>query len=369
MIQNPKISVIMPVYNTEKYLQESLDCLFRQTMRDFEIICVDDGSTDRSPEILSESAQKDDRLVILRQNHQYAGAARNLGIQSARGKYLIFLDSDDRFKEEMLETLYTTAEAYEAEITVFRFEKFDNETGIVLPLPLTCDTTCYKQKVFSKEDDPDRIFSFTNTGPCNKLFLRKFIRDQKLTFPSFRSAEDLPFVMTALAEASRITTVDRVFMQYRVNNNTSLTGAQGRNPLTFYDALLELKTRLQERGLYRELERAYINLAAVITFFSLHASDSSATFQKIYHFVKSTVLNELDLSGREDGYIFVYPEMEFDERIRVVRDEDIFTYMIRFREVPRDLQMAAAESISGWDLLKLLRKRAEAKFNKRKTWF
>ena len=369
MIKDPEISVIMPVFNAERFLKDSLNDLLRQTMRGLEIICVDDGSTDLTPQILQEYAEKDERIVLLKQDHQFAGAARNLGIRNARGKYLIFLDADDRFRSGMLRTLFDTAEENEAEITVCKFEKFDNETGIVLPLPYTCDPGCYAKKVFSKADDPDRIFSFTNPGPSNKLFLHKFILDKNLTFPTISSGEDLPFVVTALAEASRITTVDQVLMQYRVNNNSSLTGAQGKNPLSFFDALLELRNRLKERGLFPELERAFVNLAAVITFFSLHATASSASFQKIYEFVKNSALSELGLSGHGEGYIFVYPDMEFDKRIRVIREEDIFTYMIRFREVPRDLQRAAAESISGWDLLKLLRERAGAKFRRGKNLF
>ena len=368
MIQDPKISVIMPVYNAEKFLQESLDGLTRQTLHDFEIICVDDGSTDQSPAILREYAQKDERFVLLSQEHGYAGAARNLGISHARGKYLVFLDADDHFKPGLLQAAWDQAEKTGAEICVFPADKFDHQTGIVIPWPLTCDKSRYPQEVFSKEDDPDGIFSFTNPGPC-KLFLRSFILDNSLTFPTTKSQEDLPFVMTAIAIASRITALDKVLLQYRVNNNTSLTGAQEKNLLTFYDSLLELKNRLQARGLYEQLERAFVNLAAVIVFYNLHAPATSSSFRTIYDFVKDTVLDKLTLSNREDDYFFVYPEMQFPERIRVIREEDIFSYMVKFREVPRDLQMAAAESISGWDLVKLLKSRVRTKLRREKTLF
>ena len=368
-MQDPKISVIMPVYNAEKFLKESLDGLSRQTLRDFEIICVDDGSADQSPAILREYAQKDERFVLLSQDHQYAGAARNLGIRNARGKYLIFLDADDHFKPELLETVWTQAEKTGAEICVFPAEKFDHQTGVTFAWPLTCDPSRYPREVFSKADDPDGIFSFTNPAPWNKLFLRSFILDNSLTFPTTSSQEDLPFVMSAIAVTSRITTVDKVLLQYRVNNNASLTGAQEKNLLTFYDSLAELRNRLQVRGLYEQLERAYVNLAAVIVFYNLHAPAASSSFRIIYNFVKDTVLDDLTLSNREDDYFFVYPEMQFPERIRVMREEDIFSYMVKFREVPRDLQMAAAESISGWDLVRLLKARVQSKFRKEKTLF
>ena len=142
-----------------------------------------------------------------------------------------------------------------------------------------------------------------------------------------------------------------------------------KNLLTFYDGLAELRSRLRERGLYEQLERAFVNLAAVIVFYNLHAPASSSSFRTIYDFVKDTALDELTLSNREDSYFFVYPEMRFPERIRVMQEEDILSYMVKFREVPRDLQMAAAESISGWDLVRLLKARIQSKFRKEKTLF
>lgn len=105
-----KISVIIPVYNVEKYLRECLDSVVNQTFKDIEIICVDDGSTDKSLEILQEYKRKDDRFVILQQRHSGAGAARNYGLKLAEGKYIQFLDSDDYFEPTLLEELYTRAE-------------------------------------------------------------------------------------------------------------------------------------------------------------------------------------------------------------------------------------------------------------------
>ena len=103
------ISVIVPVYNAEKYLPQCVESLLRQTKKEFELIFVDDGSTDRSVEILEQYREKDDRIKILRQKNQYAGVARNNGMSVAKGEYLCFLDSDDHFKPEMLKTAYDNA--------------------------------------------------------------------------------------------------------------------------------------------------------------------------------------------------------------------------------------------------------------------
>ena len=87
-----KVSVVMPVYNAEEYLNETLECLTHQTMKEIEIICVDDGSKDSSLEILKKYSEKDDRIKILHQKNLYAGVARNNGLKEAKGEYIIFLD-------------------------------------------------------------------------------------------------------------------------------------------------------------------------------------------------------------------------------------------------------------------------------------
>ena len=97
----PKVSVIIPVYNTEPYLRQCLDSVVNQTLLDIEIICVDDGSTDTSPEILREYAASDSRIRIFTQPHADAGVARNLGLRHASGKYLSFLDADDFFEKDI----------------------------------------------------------------------------------------------------------------------------------------------------------------------------------------------------------------------------------------------------------------------------
>ena len=90
-----KVSVIMPVYNAEKYLKETMDCLIHQTLHDIEIICVDDGSTDQSLQILNDYKSKDERIIVLHQENAGAGAARNAGLLYAKGEYLSVLDADD----------------------------------------------------------------------------------------------------------------------------------------------------------------------------------------------------------------------------------------------------------------------------------
>ena len=115
-----KVSVIMAVYNAERYLRQALESVCQQTLRDIEIICVDDGSTDGSMEILKEFAGQDDRIKILQhlEKTDGAAAARNMGLQAARGEYLSFLDADDWFEPDMLEKAYEKASLRELDVLI-----------------------------------------------------------------------------------------------------------------------------------------------------------------------------------------------------------------------------------------------------------
>ena len=106
MQEEVKISIIIPVYNVEKYLHECLDSIINQTFTDIEIICVDDGSTDKSSEILEEYEQKDKRFTVISQPNKGVSAARNRGMQQAKGKYIMFVDSDDWLAHNACEQAY-----------------------------------------------------------------------------------------------------------------------------------------------------------------------------------------------------------------------------------------------------------------------
>ena len=123
---NIKVSVIVPVYNGSKYLRMCLNCICAQTLKDIQIICVDDNSTDDSLDILKEYEAKDPRVVVIHNDsHTNAGNCRNTGMEFADGEYLSFLDADDFFEPEMLEKAYKTAINDHAEIIAFRCNQFN----------------------------------------------------------------------------------------------------------------------------------------------------------------------------------------------------------------------------------------------------
>ena len=125
----PKISIIIPVYNADKYLEACLESIINQTMKDIEILCIDDGSTDNSPIILKKFANLDSRIKVLKQNNLGAAVARNKGIKIASGEYLLFLDADDYFDLRLCDIAYSTIKSVDADVALFGAYKYDETTN------------------------------------------------------------------------------------------------------------------------------------------------------------------------------------------------------------------------------------------------
>ena len=118
-MSQPQISVIIPVYNVEQYLSKCLESIINQTLQDIEIICINDGSTDNSLQILEEYAQKDSRMIVINQENQGVGVARNKGLEIARGDYIWFVDSDDYVERNGLDYVYEKSKENNADIVCF----------------------------------------------------------------------------------------------------------------------------------------------------------------------------------------------------------------------------------------------------------
>ena len=200
-----KVSVVVPVYNVDEFLDNTLSDITGQTLREIEIICVDDGSTDNSCKIIEEWMEKDSRIQLIRQKNQYAGVARNNGLKQAHGKYVIFWDADDLFEHNALEVMYAQAEQENSDICICEARKYDNAKEKYIPSDayLKEDLLPGKQ-TFNKFDVPDYIFNLTNNVPWNKLYLKEFITKNKLQYQAIKQANDTYFTIMALFLAERI---------------------------------------------------------------------------------------------------------------------------------------------------------------------
>lgn len=222
MQEQPLVSVIIPVYNTEKYLRQCLDSVVNQTLKDIEIICVDDGSIDNSLNILKEYKEKDNRFTILTQQNQHAGVARNNGLKIAKGKYLSFLDSDDFFDLNMLKEMVDKAEKDQSDIVVCKYIVYDNQTKR-LRWDVEIESRFDKFSVFSFKNMPDLLCGVCNPNAWTKLFKRDLFINNNLQFDNTICFNDFTCVITALAIADKISLIRKSFIKYRINQKFNLT--------------------------------------------------------------------------------------------------------------------------------------------------
>ncbi len=253
----PHISVLIPVYNVEKYLGACLDSVLKQTFQDFEVICINDGSTDHSLDVLNQYAQKDNRIHIISQKNQGVSVARNRGISNARGEYITFLDSDDMIAPTFLEALITALEKNPS--AQFAWCDFKEEipstfSKIEIPSLITIKNP-FDYFILRKKP---RI----GASSCAKLYKKQALNN--LEFPKgLTVGEDLIFLYTLLLQSKVAVYVPEVLYFYRIRENSAM-----HKPLTQkrLDDEIEVTKRLfllmQENELNKTTKKVFKNYIA-----------------------------------------------------------------------------------------------------------
>ena len=208
-----EISVIIPVYNVEKYLRQCIESVVKQNLYNYEIILVNDGSTDNTDSLLRE--YKDKRIKYFKNKNQGIGKTRNFGIDKATGKYLMFLDSDDYLREDACEILYQKALTTNSDLVICNFYKvYDSGKIEDINLPSFTETTLKKRPTLINE---------VNLAPWNKIYKRELITKNNLKFVENLKYEDAPFVIDAFINAKKIAKVDEKLNYYVIHGNSETT--------------------------------------------------------------------------------------------------------------------------------------------------
>lgn len=219
----PEISVIIPVYNAEKYLEECLQSVLAQTFVDFEIICINDGSTDHSLEILKQYAKNDSRIKIIDQQNKGVSAVRNAGLAIAKGAYIGFVDSDDTIENDFFEKLIDNAENTKSDAVYSKLSANHNLGGFSGEI----ESPQILQNLLPQFFMQDNLNSV-----CIKLFCLKIINDHNIRFPvGIKHGEDAQFNIEFLMKANRISFLDYCGYHYR-----EVEGSATRN-ITRHDYL------------------------------------------------------------------------------------------------------------------------------------
>ncbi|MDE7253382.1 MAG: glycosyltransferase [Acetatifactor sp.] len=327
-----KISVIMPVYNAEKYLQISMDSILNQSLREIEVICVDDGSTDNSYNILLQYQSRDDRVIVLQQSNQYAGVARNTGMKIAKGEYLCFLDADDFFEDNMLQRLYEKAKISNSDIIICDAYHYNDKTGEIMEdVGIVSKKYLNMAGTLSYKMIPEHIFQVTSPVPWNKIFKREFVQRYHLKFQSTRKSNDEYFVNIALIYADKIDFIDERLIYYRVNNAKSLQGMGEEPSFDFFDALKAIKNELIKAGIYDSVERSFINKGLSICISMLRKQKNLKNFIQIYECIKQEVFIWLNIPEREKEFFYAnYHEVQ--DILMLEPEEYIYEKLLLSRE-------------------------------------
>lgn len=224
MMRDIKISVIMPVYKVEKFVGKCIDSLIAQTMQEWELIAVDDGSPDSSGEICDAYAKKDPRISVIHKENGGAPSARNAAIEIAKGKYFYFMDSDDWAEPSMLEEMYQKAEEHSAQLVVagFYIDTYYSDTEFYT------QKQCLPARVFqSQQEFRENAYRMFDKNllytPWNKLYLAQYILDHHIRFQD-TFWDDFPFNLDVVRNIERVVLMDGTyyhFMRARAESETA----------------------------------------------------------------------------------------------------------------------------------------------------
>lgn len=221
----PKVSIIVPVYNVENYLHNCLSSISNQTFKNIEIICINDGSTDNSSEILEEYAKNDQRISIITQKNGGLGFARNIGMEHAKGKYILFIDSDDFIELTAVEKSYNNIVSNNSDLAIFKFSRFDednitySQTGF--PLDNEFGDINYNMFTFNYKDIKRFVLN-TSFSTWSKIYRKDFLEKFDSNFQVGIAYEDVLFHVKSLLNASSISFIPYFLYNYRISNSSSI---------------------------------------------------------------------------------------------------------------------------------------------------
>lgn len=247
-----KVSIIVPVYNTEKYLRKCLISLVNQTLHDIEIICVNDGSTDNSLAVLNEFAKKDARIKVIVKENEGQSAARNLAIQQAQGEFLGFVDSDDWVDLKYFEELYNTAKKYNCDIACAGFKRCKKHRASI-------KKKFKKSAVYSDINAKAAIDNLPDHNYIwNKIFKRQSWLNTKITFPQGRYFEDVAVLIKIMYYMGDLVTVPKVFYYYRQNPASTVASSSPKHHEDFRIAKKELLDFAKEKNITLKQNRMWL---------------------------------------------------------------------------------------------------------------
>ena len=351
---NPTVSIVMPVYNVEKYLRECLDSVRAQTFTNWECICVDDGSMDPSPAILDEYAAKDPRFRIIRREHSNAGACRNVGMDQAKGEFLCFLDSDDVFSPWMFETLVSKARQDHADVVACEALWFRD--GSVPPSFRRPEVRDWTDR--TPDEDWSRDPLRAGTMPWNKVIRREIATENQLKFLEQTSTNDLTFMALALAVSRKTFHTAEPLVGYR-QRSRSIQAGKSKNPENYFRAFRAVENGVKRLGRWERLshagKRSFFRVFARGAAWEMSTQATFRGYRTCYGLVRENAIDIL-----REG---VFPEPLPDDPRSLVRFRAIATGGRR-EKFRAGIEAVLAPVLGGWSRRSGIRSKIAGRFRK-----
>ena len=330
VLMKPKISIILPIYNMENYLECCMDSILSQTFDEFELICIDDGSTDSTPTILNRYAQKDSRIKMITQANQGVGIARNKGIEMAQGQFLSILDADDFFEPSMLEKLYDRALADDSDIVICRTKQYDDSTKTISNMPWTLRKNELPiDNPFDYHDVQDHVFTFCVGWAWDKLYRAAFVFQNQLKFPNLRNSEDLVFVFPSLVFANKISILDDCLVYHRVNRKDSVSSTRESNSLDFFYAIMLFKELMIQHKKFDDVKDNFYLWALKYCMWNIN-SIKGDSFRQIFLFLKEEGFQTIGLN--QEAIVDNFNSEKEYEQYQHIQTKEILDYLIFERD-------------------------------------
>lgn len=300
----PAVSIVVPVYNTEKYLDKCIKSILNQTFTDIELICVNDGSTDGSRAVLKKYEDMDKRVSVIDRDAPSGSAAvpRNIGIRNARGKYIVFFDSDDYMSEQMIEKMYNAAECTKVEMVMCDNYIVSSENEIIAQAgELHHDFTPPKE-VFSYKDIPKTIFQISNAAIWHKMILKDVIERNSIWFQEgVPILDDIYFVNMLSVLSTKICWLDEKLMYYRKGRPGAQTRTIEKNYGSIFKAFDTLYRSLKQKAVYNEVEISLKNWTLIMMAWWYSQIGDRRVAQKLFKKYQDEYMRKWDLLNMNKG--------------------------------------------------------------------
>ena len=339
MEHNPAISIIVPIYNSEKYIDKCMESIRSQSFTDYEIILVNDGSTDRSAEICRKIQSQDSRVTYIEKENGGAGSARNAGMAKAKGEYLAFPDADDSFMPEMYEALYSLAKSggYDVVFSGVNYYTQEKDGSLTFSRTQNIEAAAFTDRQSCRE----HIMTFFPTTtifdvPWNKLYKRSIVTDNDIRFTDIKRCQDAVFNLDFFNCINSAASTDKAYYHYMENTAADVQRKFPKNYIDitvfYYSHLIDLLTQW---GVYSgDIKRHYDTSFVVSVYHAMERFENplwnlSKEEQKRY---VTDIMDREDIQSRlqgasvRDDAVWMY---------EIIRDKNYNAFMKRYNQEKR----------------------------------